>query len=221
VAGSFPVRRGYGGSITGCSVFDARPIQRDYEPRKIGDPWHARKEARIREGVVIADVYFPGERPAANGHLLHSRHHPRRRSNPAATPGHVATSRGALPGGSYPCRPRSCQRRQRHAGLAESPSQSSVFLYVSIVKIVGEFRDTQPLRQASPHADVMCGQASAGGASAKPVHHASLALRIRGASDQARRRKGTTRRDGSPAQQPEGSRRLARRPISPRVLRRA
>jgi hypothetical protein len=180
-----------------------------------------RKAAPICERVVIADVWFPGERPAANGHLLRSRHHQRRRSNPAATPGHVATSRGALPGGPCSCRPRSCQRRQRHAGLAESPSQSSVFLYVPMVKIAGESRDAQPLRQASPHWDTMCGQASAGRASMKPVPHASVGLRIRGARDQARRRKGTTGRDGSPGQQPKGSRRLARRPISPGVLRRA
>jgi hypothetical protein len=38
-----------------------------------------------------------------------------------------------------------------------------------MVKIAGEFRDTQPLRQASPHRDAMCGQAPAGRASAKPV----------------------------------------------------
>jgi len=122
-----------------------------------------RPVARMRDGVVIADLCFPGERPAANGHLLRSRHNPRRRSRPAATLGHAATSRGALPDGSCSCPPRLCQRRQRHAGLAESPCQSSVFLYVLMVKIVSEFRDTQPLRQASPHRDVMCGQTSAAG----------------------------------------------------------
>ena len=77
---------------------------------------------------------FPGERPAANGHLLRSGHHPRRRSNPAATPGRVATSTGAWPGGSCSRRPRPGQQRQRHAGLAQSPSQSSVFLDVSMVE---------------------------------------------------------------------------------------
>jgi hypothetical protein len=57
---------------------------------------------------------------------------------------------------------------------------------------------TQPRRQASPDRDAGCGQASAGRASAKPVPHASLGLRFRGARDQARRRKGTTGRGGSP-----------------------
>jgi hypothetical protein len=114
-------------------------------------------------------------------------------------PGHVATSRGALPGGSCCCRPRSCQRRQRHAGLAESPSQSSVFLYVSMVKIVGEFRDTQPPRQASSHRDAMCGHASVDRASAKPVPHASLGLRIRGA-----------RRSGAPKKMNYRPRRITR-----------
>ena len=57
---------------------------------------------------------------------------------------------------------------------------------------------TQPRRQASPDRDAGRGQASAGGASAKPVPNASLGLRIRGARDQARRRKGTTGRGGSP-----------------------
>ena len=94
-------------------------VQRDLRcPDDIPGWWHARQEARIREGVVIADVCFPGERPAASGHLLRSRHHPRRRASPTATPGHVATSTGTWPGGSCSCRPRSCQRRQRHAGLA-------------------------------------------------------------------------------------------------------
>src|SRR6185437_13166773 len=42
---------------------------------------------RPRERVVIAGVGFPGERPAASGHLLRSRRHQRRRSCPAAAPG--------------------------------------------------------------------------------------------------------------------------------------
>jgi hypothetical protein len=87
------------------------------------------KVAPIRERVVIADAWFLGEQPAANGHLLRSRRHPRRRSRRAAAPGHVATSRGAWPGDSCCCRPRSHRRRrQGHAAPAESSSQSSVFL---------------------------------------------------------------------------------------------
>lgn len=74
---------------------------------------------------------------------------------------------------------------------------------------------TRPRRRASPDRDAGCGQASAGRASAKPVPHASLGPRFRGARDQARRRKGTTGRGGSP-----GSSRKVRgawlsRPISP------
>src|SRR5262249_10306012 len=110
---------------------------------------------------VMAEVWFPGERPGADGHLLRTKHRPRRRWYPAAGLGHAATSRAALPGGScwYRLRARR-RRRQWHAGLAESPCQSSVFPYLSIVKIASEFRDTQPLRQASSHRDAMCRQAS-------------------------------------------------------------
>ena len=74
---------------------------------------------------------------------------------------------------------------------------------------------TQPRRQASPDRDAGCGQASAGRASAKPVPHASMGLRIRGARDQARRRKRNYRPRRITGQQPEGSRRLASRPVSP------
>jgi hypothetical protein len=116
----------------------------------------------MREGLVIVDVCFPGEQPAASGHLLRSRHHRRRRSNPAAALGHVATSRGALPGGSCSCRPRSCQRRQRHAGLAESPSRSSVFLYVPMVKLLANSGTHSHDGRRALHRDAVCGQASAG-----------------------------------------------------------
>jgi hypothetical protein len=87
-------------------------------------------------------VCFPGERPAASGHLLRSRHYRRRRSNPAAAPGRVATSRGALPGGSCSCRPRSCQRRQRHAGAGRIPVPIICFPLRANGEIAGEFRDT-------------------------------------------------------------------------------
>ena len=73
---------------------------------------------------------------------------------------------------------------------------------------------TQPRRQASPDRDAGCGQASAGRASAKPVPHASLGLRFRGARDQAPKKRNYPPRRIT-GQQPEGSRRLASRPISP------
>jgi len=118
---------------------------------------------RPRERVVIAGVGFPGERPAASGHLLRSRRHQRRRSCPAAAPGRVATSTGAWPGGSCCCRPRPHRRRrQGHAAPAECPSQSSVFLYVPM-KICWLIQRHTPLRQASSHRDTMGGQASAAG----------------------------------------------------------
>jgi len=74
---------------------------------------------------------------------------------------------------------------------------------------------TQPRPQASPDRDAGCGQASEGRASAKLVPHASLGLRFRGARDQARRRKRNYRPRRITGQQPEGSRRLASRPVSP------
>jgi hypothetical protein len=81
------------------------------------------------------------------------------------------------------------------------PPRSSVFLYVSMVKLLDNSGTHSHDGRRAPYRDAVCGRASAGRASAKPVPHASLGLRIRGTRDQARRRKGTTGRGGSPGQQ--------------------
>jgi hypothetical protein len=107
------------------------------------EPWKKQRDKHGSVGLTRGqhcrwrdELCLPDERPAANGHLLRTRRHPRRRSYPAAAPGHVATSRGALPGRSCCCRARSHRRRQHvRIGLAEAPSVSSDCLYVPMVKI--------------------------------------------------------------------------------------
>jgi len=162
-------------------------------------------------------VCFPGERPAANGHLLRSGHHPRRRPDPAAAPGHIATSTGAWPEGVCSCWLRPGRRRQRHAGLARSLSRSSVVLDVSMAgscwRIQGQARsrDGRRVLIGMPGA----ARASAGRASAEPVPHASLGLRIQGEPGIRHAGERSYRSRRITGQQPEGSRRLASRPVSP------
>jgi len=179
-------------------------------------------EARMREGWSSPVGAFPGGRPAASGHLLRSGHHPRCRPGPAAAPRHVATPTGAWPGGSCSRRRRPGRRRRRHAGLARSLSRSSVVLDVSVAgscwRIQGQARSCDGRR-------VLIGMPGAAG-HPRAGQARSRASRQPGSSDPGSQGSGAPKkRSYQPrpvtGQQPEGPRRLASRPVSPGVLRRA
>jgi hypothetical protein len=80
-------------------------------------------------------------------------------------------------------------------------------------KIAGECRDTRPLPQPSPDR-ALCAAGHPRAGKREAGARASLGLRMRGARDQARRRKGNCRPRRITGQR-EGSRRLASRPVSP------